>query len=88
MMKQMMGDMKIGLRLVIDSGIAETNATHREANTVTLVEMEMGKVLENPDNIKKLGKVDQANPAAAMEMMKGMPGIKLEAQKEISIRLE
>ena len=53
MMKQMMGDMKVSLKLVIEPGIAESNATHQDGNTITLMEMEMGKLLEKPETFEE-----------------------------------
>jgi hypothetical protein len=88
MMKQMMGDMKISLKLVIEPGIAESNATHADGNTITLMEMEMGKLLENPENMKKLSKMDQKNPAASMEALKGIDGVKFEVKEEITVKLK
>jgi hypothetical protein len=85
MMKQMMGDMKMSLKVVIEPGIAETNATHHDGNTVTLMEMNMGKLVENADTLKKLGKVDQKDPAAAMEALKGIEGVKFEAQRQVTV---
>lgn len=88
MMKQMFADMKMSLKLVIEPGIAETNATHKEDNTITLMEMNMGKLMENADAFKKLGKVDQNDPAAAMEALKGIDGVKVETQKEVTVQVK
>lgn len=88
MMKQMLADMKLSLKVVIEPGIDETNATHHDANTITLMEMNMGKLVENPDNLKTLGKVDQNNPAAAMESLKGIDGVKFEAQREVTVEVK
>lgn len=84
-MKQMLGDMKMSLKLVIDSGIAESNATYKNGNTITLMEMDMGKLLDNPDNLKKLGKVDQNDSSAAMAALKNLSGVKMETQKEVTV---
>ncbi|MEI7910032.1 MAG: hypothetical protein WCK77_10385 [Verrucomicrobiota bacterium] len=88
MMKQMMGDMKISLKLVAEPGIATTTATHVDGNTVTLMEMDMGKVMENPAAFKKLQGVDQKDPAKAMEALKDFKGVRLETQKQITIKLK
>lgn len=87
MMKQMLGDMKMSLKVVIEPGIAETNATHRDGNTITLMQMEMGKLLEKADTLKKLNQVDKNNPAAAMELFKGIEGVKFEAQPEVTVKV-
>lgn len=87
-MKQMCTDMKVSLRLVADSGIAESNASHRDGDTITLMEMDMNKLMEKPENMKKLSKLDQENPAAAMEAMKGIDGVKAELKSEITVKLK
>lgn len=88
MMKKMMGDMKMSLRIVAPGGIAETNATFRDDKTVTLVEMDMGKIIEQPDAMKKLNSADRNDPQAAMAALKGMAGVKLEMKEEIRITLK
>lgn len=88
MMKQMLGDMKVSFKLVADSGIAETDATFHTDNTVTLMEMEMGKLLEKPDAFKKLSKAPKNDPAAAMELMKTLDGVKVETKKQITVKVK
>lgn len=88
MVKQMLGDMKMSLKLVAEPGIAESNATYQTANTVTLMEMDMGKLLEKPAAFKQLGKLDKNNPAAAMQALKGLDGVKLETRKEVTVKVK
>jgi hypothetical protein len=88
MMKQMFADMKVSLKLVVEPGIAETNATHKDGDTITLMEMNMGKLMENADTFKKLGKVNQQDPTAAMEVLKGIEGVKVETKKEVTVELK
>lgn len=88
MMKQMFADMKISIKLVAESGIAETNATHRDGDTITLMEMDMNKLMENPDNFKKMSAIDDENPAAAMEALKGIDGVKAEVKPEVTVKLK
>jgi hypothetical protein len=44
--------------------------------------------MENPDNLKKLGQVDQKNPAAAVEALKGIPGVKFESENELTVTVK
>ena len=88
MMKQMFTDMKISLKLVADDGIAESNASHRDGNTITLMEMDMNKLMAKPENMKKLSSLDKENPAAAMEAMKGIDGVKAELKPEVTVKLK
>ena len=88
MVKQMLGDMKVSLKLVVEPGIAESNATYKSANTITLMEMDMGKILEKPAALKKFGKLDKNNPTAAMQALKGVDGAKLETQKQVTVKVK
>ena len=88
MMKEMLSDMKMSLKVVVEPGIASSNATHKSGNTITLMEMNMGKLLEKPDTLKILSKVDKNNPAAAMKALKGIDGLKFETQEEITVKVQ
>ena len=88
MMKQMLGDMKMSLKIVADSGIAETTATHREGNVITLMEMNMAELLKNPETLKKLKAAPKNDPEAAMTVMRGLEGVKMETKKEVSVTLK
>jgi hypothetical protein len=88
MMTQMMADMKVSLKLVVEPGIAETNATNVEGNTITLMEMDMGKVIKNPGAFKKLRGIDQSDQAKAMEALKGFDGVKMEAKKVVTVKVK
>jgi hypothetical protein len=88
LVKQMLGDMKISMKLVIEPGIAETDATHRDANTITLAEIQMAKVIEKPESLKKLSSAPQDNPAAAMELLKNLDGVKIETKPKVTVKLK
>ena len=88
MMKQMLGDMTLVVKLVIEPGISETDATYTDANTITLVDVEMAKLLEKPDALKKLNSAPKDNPAAAMEFLKGLDGVKMETKKVITVKVK
>lgn len=88
MMKQMFGDMRMSLKLVIEPGIKESNASHQDGNTITLMDMEMGRLMGNMENFKKLAETGQKDPDAAMELLKGIDGVKVETKEEISVKLD
>ncbi len=88
MMKQMCTDMKVSMKLVIDSGIAETNATHCDNNTITIMELDMNKVMENPEDMKKLTATDYESPSDAIKTMSQINGIKMETKPEVTIKLK
>lgn len=87
MMKAMMSDMKVSFKLVIAPGIAETNATHVEDNTITLAEMDMAKVLETPGVFSKLKDMNK-DTASTMAALKGVKGVKIEDKKQITVKVK
>lgn len=88
MMKQMMGDMKMSVKLVVEPGISETDASYQDGNKLTLMEMEMGKVLEKPEAFKKLQASEGQDPTAAMETLKGIDGVKVETKREVTVKVK
>lgn len=96
MMKQMLGDMKISMRLVCGSEIIKTNATWREDNKITLLEMDFGSLLKDDTCMKKLTEIQKKypeppkDPAAMAQIMKdaGIEGLKIELNKLVEIEFK
>lgn len=86
--KQMLGGMKMSIRLDFPGGIEETNATHREDNTVTMMEMDMGALLEDPEAFAKLQQQEPESPAEMAEALKGIKGMKVETNEELRVKLK
>ncbi|MCH7226020.1 hypothetical protein [Haloferula sp. A504] len=86
--KQMLGGMKMSIRLEFPGGIEETNATHRKDNTVTMMEMDMGALLEDPEAFAKLQQEEPESPAEMAEVLKGVKGMKVETNEELRVKLK
>jgi hypothetical protein len=84
MAMQMMKDMKMSAKIVIEPGIAKTDATYHDDKTITLMEMDMGKLMANPEMMKQMQNLDLQNPAALEEKLKGLEGIKGERKEKVS----
>jgi len=84
----MMKDMRIAARLVIEPGIEATNASHVKDNTITLMDVRVGELLGNEGGMKIMKKLETDDRAALAEAVKGMKGIELETQKEVSVELK
>lgn len=85
MAMQMMRGMKIKTKLVFPSGIKKTNATHRDGNAIVLMAMDFGKIMDNPDGLKSLKKIDFKDRVAASEQLKGLEGAQIETKKEVTV---
>lgn len=88
MMKNMMGDMRFSVKLVADGGISETNATYSEGGTITLMDMDFGKIVKNEAAFKKLQTLDQNDPEAFKTAFKDVEGLKFETKKEVTATLK
>lgn len=88
MMQGIFKDMKMSLKVELPGGIAETNATHVDGNTVTLAEMAFGKLLGNPEHLKKLNAMQDSSPAEVAAAFKGVDGIKIETKDEVTVKLK
>lgn len=88
MMKQMFGDMKMSMKIIAETGISSTDASHHAGDTVTLMEMDFGKLINDPENLKKMMSLNQESPAKAMDALKNIEGVKFESKPVIKIQLK
>jgi hypothetical protein len=83
-----MGDMHFSVKLVADGGISETSATYSEGGTITLMDMDFGKIVKNEAAFKKLQTLDQNDPEAFKTAFKDVEGLKFETKKEVTATLK
>ena len=88
MAMQMMKDMKMSAKVVIEPGIAETNATHHSGDTITLMQMDMGKLMANPEVMKELQGLDIKNPDELEKKLKTIEGVKGEEKESVTVKLK
>jgi len=85
MIKQIFKGMRIAITVGVAGQIIETNATWRDGNSVTLVELDFDTILANPDGFKAL---QSQSDSAAQDMksaLQSIPGVKVEPQAEVKI---
>ena len=85
MMKGMMKDMKMTLKIKFESGIAKTNATYVDGDTVTLAEIDFGKLVSDPKKLKSVMSGDFEKNRAAL---KGVEGIKFEDKDVVEVKMK
>lgn len=88
MMKQMFADMRIGLKLNFPGGIKETNASHRDGNTIILFDVQVGQLLGQIGELEKITELGKTDETAAIEATKNLRGVKMETEKEITVTLD
>lgn len=87
-MKMMFEGMKVAMAIEVQGSIVETNATHREGSRVTLMELDFGKLLEKPENLKKFSQSNVETIESAKKLMKDLPGIKVDLNEEVMIKFK
>lgn len=87
-MKEMMAGMRLNIKLVIADGIAETNATHVDGNTITLFDVQVDKMLEQEDELDEISKLAKTDMDAAKAKFAGLEGMKVEMKEDISVKIK
>ncbi len=85
MMQGMMKDMRVTSKIVIESGIVKTDASHVEGNTITLSDIQMGKIMADPEKLKAIQSGDFEK---TKEALKGVDGIKFEDKERVSVEMK
>jgi hypothetical protein len=85
---QLLKDAQISLAIRTGNSIVETNAAFIDGPVITLFEVNFGKLLENKENFEKLIKFKPHDLDQAKELLKNIPGIRVETSKEVSIKFK
>jgi hypothetical protein len=68
--------------------IEETNATYRNGSTITLMEMEFGKIFSNEETFKSLAQSNPDTLQSMKELVEEVPGIKVELNEVVEVRFK
>ncbi|MHC4885808.1 MAG: hypothetical protein ACYTGH_12070 [Planctomycetota bacterium] len=87
MMKNMLKDMRMRIRVRVDGTISETNATfvNKKKNGVTLLDFHMGKVVKEDENLKKLMALSKKSMKEAAGEANEIDGIKIEPETQVKV---
>jgi hypothetical protein len=85
MMKTALEGMRIAMHVEIMGDIVATNATHIEGTRVTLMEIDFGAFLSNEAALQALAGKKLGSVADLKELMKLIPGLKLEIEPKVAI---
>lgn len=88
MAQQMMGDMRMALKLEFPGGIADTNAQHQDGNKVTIMDIDFGKLMAQEGKFKEFMKAQPESPAEAAQLLKGVDGVKIETAEILTVKLK
>jgi hypothetical protein len=83
-----MKDMKVKFEIRVDGEITNTNATHVDGNTVTLFDIDFGQLISDKDKLEQFKKFNPDTFEEVKNLVSGIPGIKVELNKEVFIEFE
>lgn len=90
---KILADARIGLFVEIDGEIASTNAKHQKQNLITLVSLNIGELLDNPDATVKLRELEALKGSKlrrkrSQELADGLNGLDLDAQDPVFVQFK
>jgi hypothetical protein len=88
MMQQMLKDMRMTVAVEVAGRITETNAQWKDGSRVTLVDVEMNKMLADPAKFKAMTKFKDPNSAEAKAILASVPGIKVETAETVTLKFQ
>ncbi len=88
MMMQMLKGMKMTSKITIAPGIANTDASYRSGDTITLYEMNLDKILANPEGLKAMKGIDMSDRKKAAAALAKINGVKAETKEKVTVELK
>jgi hypothetical protein len=84
--KPLYQDLHIALAVNVQGKIAETNAAFVDGSTVTLIEMDFGKILADDATFKKLSASQGQSIGEMTDLVKNSPGVKLDTRDVVTVK--
>ncbi len=81
-------DMRISVDVMVDGRIVDTDATHVEGNTVTLLDMDFNRIIERPEMLEELASREAGTITEVQQTVNDIPGIKVEVQPRVRVRFQ
>ena len=78
-------DMRMVMKISVDGTIRSTNASYREGDTVTLMEIDFSAIAEDAELIKELARSEPETTEELKAFMQNVPGMKAELEEEVRI---
>jgi hypothetical protein len=88
MMKTMLEGMKISISVEVPGKVVSSNATYRKGSRITLMEMDFDKLIASEEDWKKFTEEQPDTVEQTKEIMKNIPGMKVETEKEITVQFK
>ena len=88
MMREMFEHTRIQMAVEVAGAITTTNATYRDGNRLTLVDMDFDILLENEEDLERLAGANPKSTTEVKALLEGIEGIKIEMNEEVQVTFE
>ncbi len=88
MTKKLFQDMKLKISIQFEGTIVNTNATFRDGSTVTLMEMDFGKIMNNAILFKQLSAAMPQSIEETKALFKSVDGLKFETNNPVTVEFK
>ena len=88
MMKNIFQDMKLKIALQFEGTIINTNASYRDGSTVTLIEMDIGKLMTNSALFKQVLAANPLSVGETKSLFKNVEGLKFETNSPVTVEFK
>lgn len=86
--EDMLEDLRISIKIEVNGDILETNAAYVNDSEITLMEFDMGKILDDPEQFEYLKNKNPQTKDEAKELVEEIPGLKVELETQIDIKFK
>jgi hypothetical protein len=88
MMQEMLKGMKVSIAVEVEGKIIKTNASIQDGNKLILMDIDFDKLLAAQDEFKEFVKTNPETMSEAKEIMKKIPGMKMEMEKVVKVKFK
>ncbi len=86
--KEMLKDLRILIQVEVNGEIIETNATYRVGSELTLMQFDMGKILDNTKEFEFLKNQKVNSKQDLRELLDKIHGVKIELENKVKVKFK
>ena len=87
-LKDLLKDFNISLVVETDGEIKETNSSYADKSFVTLFDLNFNLLLDDPKKLEALKKVNPGDMQGVKDLLKDIPGVKIETNNPVKIKFD
>lgn len=86
--KKMFEGMRMSMSVEVNGRIVQTNATYQEGSHITLMDIDFGKFLDNPEVMTTFSQQENMSMEDKKEILKNIDGVKVDMNDEVVVQFK